>query len=259
MFTDCPSCGRLFRIRASQLGAADGWVRCGYCGQTFYALERLHDAPITDPAPRQHTQETEPKPSPADTEPELAQVETADAEAADELFSELPPALLDYDEKKAGSPAGVIWGGLVVVLSLVALLQLAWFNRDTLLQSYPSGAHWVERICEKLQCEPIRFRDLSTIKLLSKEVHGHPRYRNALLVSAVIVSEARFPQPFPEIELALYAADRQVLARGRFAPADYLAPGVDPAAGMAPGEPVYLALELAGAAEQAVSFQFRFH
>lgn len=259
MFTDCPSCERLFKIRAAQLGAADGWVRCGYCGQTFYALERLHDAPITDPAARQHIQETTRKPPSVDTEPELTQVETAAAEDAGELYSELPPALFDDEEKKAGSPAGMIWGGLVVVLSLIALLQLAWFNRDTLLQSYPAGAPWVGRICEKLQCEPIRFRDLSTIKLLSKEVHEHPRYRNALLVSAAIVSEARFPQPFPEIELALYAADRETLARGRFAPADYLAPGVDPAAGMSPGEPVYFALELAGAAEQAVSFQFRFH
>lgn len=259
MFTDCPSCESVFRIRAAQLGAAGGWVRCGYCAQTFNALERLHDAPLTRPAPRQHTQETTPEPPSADTGPELAQVETADAEAAGELFSELPPALFDNDEKKAGSPAGIIWGGLVVVLSFIALLQLAWFNRDSLLQAYPAGAPWVERICEKLQCKPIRFRDLSTIKLLSKEVQEHPRYRNALLVSAVIVSQARFPQPFPEIELVLYATDRELLAHARFAPSDYLAPGVDPAAGMSPGEPVYFALELAGAAEQAVSFQFHFH
>ena len=49
MFTDCPSCERLFRIRAAHLKAADGWVRCGYCAETFYALDRLYDAPVKTP------------------------------------------------------------------------------------------------------------------------------------------------------------------------------------------------------------------
>jgi len=50
MFTDCPSCRRQFRLRARQLSAARGWVQCGYCGEQFNALERLHDQP--QPRPR---------------------------------------------------------------------------------------------------------------------------------------------------------------------------------------------------------------
>lgn len=46
MFTSCPDCSRQFRVRASQLAAAEGLVQCGYCGKQFNALERLYDKPL---------------------------------------------------------------------------------------------------------------------------------------------------------------------------------------------------------------------
>lgn len=48
MFTDCPGCARQFRIHAEHLAAANGQVRCGYCGEQFNALERLHDTPLPE-------------------------------------------------------------------------------------------------------------------------------------------------------------------------------------------------------------------
>jgi predicted Zn finger-like uncharacterized protein len=45
MFTDCLSCRRQFRVRASQLAEAEGLVQCGFCGKQFNALERLYDKP----------------------------------------------------------------------------------------------------------------------------------------------------------------------------------------------------------------------
>ena len=47
MFTDCPSCRRQFRVRASQLAKAEGLVQCGFCGKQFNALERLYDKPLS--------------------------------------------------------------------------------------------------------------------------------------------------------------------------------------------------------------------
>ena len=395
MFTDCPSCERLFRIHAAQLMAADGWVRCGSCGQTFHALERLHDTPLkhaptlqqadevaltapvagvepattgaawTDPEPvqtlpehyrpvtEQPAQDTEmaqmleaawqpdealtPRPEATDTEdtpPELPppaperlaapdietaqtvetvrqpdealtprpgatetedtppdlplpeperlaapdiesaqtvetvrqpdealtpQPETAETEAED-TSPELPPIFVDENKKKAGSGARLLWSSLVVVLALSAVAQLSWLNRDELIRSYPALAPWVELICERLQCEPIRFRDVSAIGLLNRQVAQHPRYRNALLANGTMVNNAEFAQPFPEIELLIFATDGQIIARGRFRPDEYLATGVRVAAGMAPGASVHFGLDLAGVvAPQAANFRFRFH
>ena len=294
MFTDCPSCERLFRIRAAQLKAADGWVRCGHCAETFYALERLYDTPVKKP-PDLHQaekfveqppaeavmavpQEEQAPPEGDDPEPatvpppqttladeatapqqEATEAETADAGQDRELPAELPP-VIDYEEEKTtGSPARLIWSGLIIILSVIALAQVAWFNRDRLLREYPELMPWTEKLCERLQCDLIRFRDLSAVKLLNREVRLHPRFVDALLVSATIVNQAEYIQPYPEIELVIYATTGQVISQGRFKPADYLGPDTRPAAGMPPGVPIHFVLELAGAAQQAVSFEFQFH
>ena len=307
MFTDCPSCERLFRIRAAQLQAADGWVRCGYCAETFYALERLHDAPVKQAPPALSDTErmdtpaqpiqppddvtvgqqdeaqaeaaaaqqdqpplagAEPEHAPAPdvqfadeaTEPqqEATEAETADA-AQDSELPDLPPALDHEAEKTTASSSRFIWAGLIIILSMIALAQVAWFNRDRLLREYPALTTWAERLCERLQCDVIRFRDLSAIKLLNREVRTHPRFRDALLVRATMVNNAEYIQPYPQIELVIYVTNGQVISQGRFKPADYLGPAANPAAGMPSGAPIHFVLELAGAAQQAVSFEFQFH
>ena len=279
MFTDCPSCERLFRIRAAQLQAADGWVRCGYCAETFYALERLHDAPVKQAPPalsdteRMDTpaqpiqppddvtvgQQDEAQAEAAAAQQEATEAETADAGQDRELLAELPPVLDHEAEKTTASSSRFIWAGLIIILSMIALAQVAWFNRDRLLREYPALTPWAERLCERLQCDVIRFRDLSAIKLLNREVRTHPRFRDALLVRATMVNNAEYIQPYPQIELVIYATNGQVISQGRFKPADYLGPAANPAAGMAPSAPIHFVLELAGAAQQAVSFEFQFH
>ena len=192
-------------------------------------------------------------------EQETAGTETTDTDENREALPDLPPVLAGDPEKKAVSPARLIWGSLVFVLSLVAVAQLAWFNRDGLLRAYPALVPWVEQVCESLQCDPIRFRDVSAIELLNRQVTQHPRYRNALLASATMVNNAEFIQPFPDIVLLIFSTGGQVISRGRFKPGEYLGPGVNPSGGMPPGVPVHFGLELSGTSQEAVSFRFRFH
>lgn len=45
MFTRCPSCQTLFRVRAEILRVAHGQVRCGRCGLQFNALDGLAEDP----------------------------------------------------------------------------------------------------------------------------------------------------------------------------------------------------------------------
>jgi len=57
--TQCPACATAFRVVPDQLRVADGWVRCGHCGEVFVAAAHMleHDAlapgqlPATDSAP----------------------------------------------------------------------------------------------------------------------------------------------------------------------------------------------------------------
>lgn len=65
MFTQCPDCKRQFRIRADQLTAADGEVKCGFCGIQFNALSALHDQPL----PPEPAETVSPTPEPVDDVP----------------------------------------------------------------------------------------------------------------------------------------------------------------------------------------------
>ncbi len=99
MFTQCPDCQRQFRIRADQLTAADGQVKCGYCGTQFNALERLYDAPLTAAASRAPTapdMTAEPAAAlPVDTE----DVEDAAGPALPEPEFDIPPETGSLDEQ----------------------------------------------------------------------------------------------------------------------------------------------------------------
>ena len=45
MFTQCPECQTVFRVTAENLQQAGGRVRCGNCGTSFSAIERLSEKP----------------------------------------------------------------------------------------------------------------------------------------------------------------------------------------------------------------------
>jgi len=57
--TQCPHCSTRFRVKRSQLGIAQGTVRCGACMQVFNAAQQLQDAgetrPTAPPAPVSET------------------------------------------------------------------------------------------------------------------------------------------------------------------------------------------------------------
>jgi predicted Zn finger-like uncharacterized protein len=49
MLTQCPQCRATYRVRASELSAANGFVICDACNTQFNALHRL-----ADELPREH-------------------------------------------------------------------------------------------------------------------------------------------------------------------------------------------------------------
>jgi hypothetical protein len=89
-------------------------------------------------------------------------------------------------------------------------------------------------------------------------VREHPQYADALLVNATVVNEAAYAQPFPVVELTLFDQGGSVIGVRRFDPDEYLDSSIPIDAGMKPGQPVYIVLELAGVGSRAVSFEFKF-
>ena len=280
MFTDCPACERQFRIYAAQLQAAGGWVRCGFCGETFDALARLRDAPLKpDPsAPAAAAPITADDPTLAldddlsealldeaqalEDGPSMmpAEVELPDAAAEASAVAESLPELAAEAENRRPAYNKPLWAGIVVALLALSGAQLAWFNRDPLLRGFPWLRPWAETLCARIECQVDRFRDIAAIELLEREVREHPRYQNSLIISATIINRAELAQPYPQLRLLIFDQNGRKVAYHDFAPNDYLDHNemtVKPS--MPPNLPVSFTTELSGTTESVVSYEFQFY
>ncbi|MFQ5659039.1 MAG: DUF3426 domain-containing protein [Gammaproteobacteria bacterium] len=347
MFTDCPGCSRQFHIYAIQLTAAKGLVKCGFCGQQFNAIERLHDKPLPiidqqhngnhlraqhEPLPHEAMQPRFPVPDSAEGPLENGTLDTPGAESvsyvgafpvgiqpqsyeppqpqfplpdsaeetpengateppgADPVFNAGPLPVdaepqqqrpeedngqleqvqppqeyafngddrVDVRPSRPGMVLSLFWTAGVLLLTVVAITQLAWFNRDQLLSRYPAMMPWVIRLCDRMQCQVFRHRDVAAIKLINRDVRDHPRYEHALLVNATMSSQSDTFQPYPEVQLLLYDTNGKMVAHRKFHPQDYLDDSVQITAGMAPNRLVHFVLEVTGMTARAVSFEFNF-
>lgn len=175
---------------------------------------------------------------------------------------DVPAVLLDDLAALESAPRPAVWRSVVwtlfgLVLLALAALQLAFIERQPLLARVPDAALLIDALCARLPCLERR-EAASKVRLLARDVREHPSYRDALLVNATLVNDAKTPSPYPVIDLRLRDAAGNVLSARQFQPGEYLDQSIDIAAGMPSARPVYIVLELAGNASNAVSFEFTF-
>jgi predicted Zn finger-like uncharacterized protein len=151
--------------------------------------------------------------------------------------------------------AALGWGLGAVLLLVLALGQLLWWEREALAQ-HPQGRKLVEPMCEALGCRVAPRRAPERIRVLSRDVSPHPAERDALLVMLVMANEAPFPQPYPVLQLTLYDEKERPFGQRRFIPPEYLRDAEPPL--MQPDHAVYVRLELVDPGEQVTGFQFEF-
>lgn len=258
-------------------------MRCGLCGEAFNALPRLSDVPptmpqngrgesakpVTPPPPAKAAVEASAEvefriPIRPRDEPEPDALFVSPAEAREiqagiepEVDGELPPWLTD-EELAQRSRAARGWGMACFLLLVAGLGLAAWFNRDLMYAYYPPAQQWVERLCARFGCDVHRYRAPGAITLQNRDVRVHPVYQGALLINATLINRAKRVQPFPDIQLALYDTDGRMTAFRQFRPGEYLDKSIPISAGMTPGLPVHIVLEVTGPTQDAVSFEFRF-
>ena len=152
----------------------------------------------------------------------------------------------------------VLLGVLSIVLLLALGVQYAWFLPQDMVKRYPLTRPWLSKWCEISKCELPEERDPQKVQISSRDVRVHPQYEGALLITAVLVNNATFSQPFPYMRFTLFNVNGQTIASRDFAPADYLAADVDPAQGMSPNAPTQISMDIVAPEEAAVSFEFKF-
>jgi hypothetical protein len=160
----------------------------------------------------------------------------------------------DWPHRLARALAG--WS-VAAGLALLLVLQILVADRARLA----ADAQWrprIERLCGVLGCDLPPWREPSALRITARDVRPHPSVPGALLVTASFSNEAKFPQAWPQLELALTDLDGQALGLRRFTPAEYLgsAPRTQR---IAPGQTAIVTLEIADPGMRALAFDIEFH
>jgi predicted Zn finger-like uncharacterized protein len=262
MYTYCPGCAAIFRITAETVSAAGGRVRCGQCDRVFNAVDRLYDDAVSARhAALLHTGQglpdtgvTQPQPRPQQQPPAAFETVHDDVAEAGRIHRPLPAT--GWTGRSFTSKdllSGLATGLLVLLLGM----QWVYFNRGTLAADAGMRPA-LERFCSVLHCNlPLR-TDLAKLEIIDRDVRKHPQEEAALLINASIANRADFTQPYPVFEISFSDTTGKSVAMRRFLPAEYLHPGSNTTAGMAPNVPVQIVLEIQDPGDQAVSFQFGF-
>jgi len=280
MITTCPSCQTTFNVTTEHLNAHQGDVRCGRCGHVFNAFDSLasrraetpHAAAAAPPA-------VEPVPEAAPEVPAPFELPREQAPAAEEWDAAFPEVLVEeplheamtYEPERAPvaapEPAPVYdtlmpdlaaqaapeapsslaaWGWFsgIAALALLLAAQSVFFYRTEIAANYPGVGQYLRLACDVLQCTIPLPKDADLLKIDASDLESDPAQAKLVTLSTILSNHAKFRQAYPALELTLTNAADDAVARRIFQPAEYLKPGTDIAAGMAPLSEVSVKLDL---------------
>ncbi len=157
----------------------------------------------------------------------------------------------EYIRERPNPLLSVIW--FVVVSGFVLLLgmQVKYFLVDRYAQDETYRKYLIG-FCKIVQCELPPRQDPFRFTLTHTGIDLHPTRPGALRISVKLVNEAKFPQPYPLLQLTLADKVGRVVGRRTFSPGVYLPDGVPNMIGG--GEPGSILFDLARPHEKAVGF-----
>ena len=147
---------------------------------------------------------------------------------------------------------------LIIVLLLVSFSQLAFFRAHELVKLIPSSRPILESFCDSIGCQYSGPRDTKQIQLLSRDVRLHPKEKKALLISAAMINNAYFAQPYPDIHVRLSDISGNVVAERIFNSKTYMGKLSNPFLLMKSKTPVHINFEVVDPGKDAINFEFTF-
>jgi predicted Zn finger-like uncharacterized protein len=196
----------------------------------------------------------------SDGEPHFGSGPTAAAAAAAPAATAPFTAALQDDgnafavvrERRAAEPGRVGWrivGILVALVLLVVLLaQLAWWQRETLMVYAPSTRLLFAHVCEQVGCTLSPARDIEGLQVEPsdlRQVDGPHK----LELRMPLHNRFNVPLAYPAVELTLLDEHNNIAVRRVLWPQDYVKPGTPIAAGLPPRttETMFVRLDTGGA------------
>jgi predicted Zn finger-like uncharacterized protein len=248
--TTCLHCGSVFRISAEQLEMARGQARCSQCMQVFNALFSLENF-------SGHYEEPDFSASATTVQSQAsAAIQDLSAHPEERLGSSvsLNEAMFGEDHKSSHSLKPVLWLTGILLLLIMSIVQLIYYQRYPLLSS--QYQQQILQLCNFLPCDDSRFTSLSQINLIERNVFSHPTRDKALMISGSFINRASFSQPLPELLISLSDLNGNLIGNRQFIADEYL---IDKSIkNIAEGEAIQFRLEILDPGARALTYEFEF-
>jgi predicted Zn finger-like uncharacterized protein len=223
-----------------------------------HVWRRRDEAARPEPALEPDDDRTRIPPNVSDNEPHFGPgpAAAASAPAGGAPFAAAPRdddnAFAVVREKRASEPGrlGLRILGILVALVLVVVLlaQLAWWQRETVMVYAPGSRMLFAQVCEQLGCRVAPPRDIDGLQVEPsdlRQVDGPHK----LELRMPLHNRFNVPLAYPAVELTLLDEHNNIAVRRVLWPQDYVKPGTPIAAGLAPRttETMFVRLDTGGA------------
>lgn len=147
---------------------------------------------------------------------------------------------------------------LIIILLVLSFSQFAYFRAHDLVKLSPSTQPLLEAFCDTVACNYSGPRDIKQIQLISRDVRLHPKEKKALLISAAMINNAYFSQPYPDIHIRLSDISGNIIAERIFNAKTYMGKLSNPFLLMKSKTPVHINFEVVDPGKDAINFEFTF-
>lgn len=170
------------------------------------------------------------------------------------LLMNIIPAPIEFTAKRMGNwYQRKLWPTLSILALVGLVAQLAWFKFDYFSRVEPYRSAYA-LLCPYVGCTLPTLVDTRQITAFNLVVRQHPDTRGALAVDVMIMNNAPFDQPYPDLVLVFTDMDDNEVASRRFSPAEYLGGEAAGSSHMPQKRPVHLTLDLVDPGETAVNY-----
>jgi len=190
-------------------------------------------------------------------EEDIVEIELTIADSVNDLLDE-PLKLNNKGKKKAQAekvPSFLwLWLSSAVVMIFALVAQVGYFKFDTWSRN-PQYRPAYAVTCQLLNCQLPAIQDVSKINTQHFMVRLHPKVTQALYIDTLLVNNADYQQPFPDLNLIFTGLDEQTIASRHFKPEEYLAGELAGANSMPLNVPIHIAIEIVNPGAEAVGYR----
>jgi predicted Zn finger-like uncharacterized protein len=190
-------------------------------------------------------------------EQKAVEIELTIADSMNDLLDE--PLNLDNKSKKKRpkvKSSGFIWlwttGSIFMLFAMI--VQVGYFKFDT-WSRHPDYRPVYAMSCQIIDCKLPAIQNVNKMTTQHFMVRLHPDVEQALYIDTLLVNNASYPQPFPDLNLVFTGLENQIIASRRFAPKEYLAGELAGATVMPLKVPIHIAFEIMNPGAEAVSYR----